>query len=245
MPHSHQVTPYSDSETTKKGQVTKMFDGIAPYYDFLNHFLSLGVDVYWRKKAIASIDSKNVNKVLDVATGTGDLAIQAYKKWKPVHITGLDISKEMLKLGEKKIEKQNLPEFIEMVLGDSENLAYPEQTFDVTMSAFGVRNFENLEKGLSEMYRVLKPGGQILVLEFSKPYLFPLKQFFGLYFKYILPLIGKIKSKDPKAYQYLYESVQVFPDFQGFSDILKKVGFSETNYKALSGGICTIYTAIK
>ena len=222
-----------------------MFDGIAPYYDFLNHFLSLGVDVYWRKKTIATLSKFQYQSVLDVATGTTDLALEAHKQWKSPHIIGLDISQEMLRLGEKKLAKRGLSETIKLIHGDSEQLPFQEAEFDVTMSAFGVRNFENLEKGLAEMHRVLKPGGKILVLEFSKPYLFPLKQIFGLYFKYILPLIGKLKSKDPKAYAYLYESVQAFPDYERFAQVLQHVGFKDTTYSSLTGGICTVYTGTK
>lgn len=245
MPHPSQVTPYSDPEASKKSQVTRMFDGIAPYYDFLNHLLSLGIDVYWRKKTIAKLSEFNCQRVLDVATGTTDLALEAHKQWKSPKIIGLDISKEMLRLGEKKLEKKGLSDDIKLIHGDSENLPFQDGEFDVTMSAFGVRNFENLEKGLIEMHRVLRPGGKILILEFSKPYLFPLKQIFGLYFKYVLPVIGKIKSKDPKAYAYLYESVQAFPDYEQFSQVLQRVGFKNPTYSSLTGGICTVYTGTK
>ncbi|MFZ1702930.1 MAG: bifunctional demethylmenaquinone methyltransferase/2-methoxy-6-polyprenyl-1,4-benzoquinol methylase UbiE [Saprospiraceae bacterium] len=245
MSETHHITPYKDTETSKKRQVTKMFDSIAPYYDFLNRFLSLGIDVRWRKKAIKEMASVVQENILDVATGTADLAIESAKKLKVKKVVGLDISAEMLKLGEKKIAKLGLQETIELVEGDSENLPYADASFDITMSAFGVRNFENLTVGLTEMYRVLTPGGNIMVLEFSKPKSFPLKQIFGVYFKYFLPMVGKLKSKDPKAYTYLYESVQLFPDYEKFTNILKKIGFKNTRFIPLTGGICTIYVGTK
>jgi demethylmenaquinone methyltransferase/2-methoxy-6-polyprenyl-1,4-benzoquinol methylase len=245
MPDSSQVTPYKDVHTSKKKQVTSMFDGIAPYYDFLNRFLSLGIDVIWRKKAIKQLQNVRHNTILDVATGTADLAIEAALSLKPLKINGLDISKEMLRLGDKKIEDKNLTSVITLEHGDSENLPYQSDSFDVAMSAYGVRNFENLIAGLKEMYRVIQPGGTIMVLEFSKPKVFPLKQFFGIYFKYLLPLIGRIKSRDTKAYSYLYESVQVFPDYHQFTSKLEEAGFKQTKFIPLTGGICTIYLGTK
>jgi demethylmenaquinone methyltransferase/2-methoxy-6-polyprenyl-1,4-benzoquinol methylase len=240
-----QVTPYNTAEASKKNQVTRMFDSIAPYYDFLNRLLSLGVDVYWRKKAIKKLKNIPHSYILDVATGTADLAVEATKLLHPVKVTGMDISKEMLKLGEKKIQQAGLDNVIVLENGDSEKLRYESESFDVTMSAFGVRNFENLVKGLQEMHRVLKPGGTIMVLEFSKPFRFPLKQLFGIYFKYILPFIGRIRSRDPKAYTYLYESVQVFPDYEKFTKKLIEAGFKEAQFYPLTGGICTIYIGKK
>jgi demethylmenaquinone methyltransferase / 2-methoxy-6-polyprenyl-1,4-benzoquinol methylase len=239
-----QVTPYG-GETSKKGQVTSMFDKIAPYYDQLNRILSLGIDVWWRRKAISLLRSKPADKILDIATGTCDLALEAARVLKPVHITGLDISPKMLEIGQQKLVKAGLVSTITLEVGDSENLRYADNTYDIVMAAFGVRNFENLEAGLTEMYRVMKEDGTMMVLEFSKPRVFPLKQCFNAYFKYLLPVIGRIKSKDPKAYQYLYESVQAFPDYDKFTDILTKIGFKESSYKPLSGGICTIYLARK
>lgn len=238
------ITPYDDI-TSKKGQVTRMFDKIAPYYDHLNRVLSLGIDIIWRKKAIKMLSIEKPSTILDIATGTADLAIEAAKVIKPKKITGLDISANMLKIGDDKITKLGLDHVITLELGDSENLHYADNSFDAVMAAFGVRNFENLEKGLSEMYRVLNPGGTLIVLEFSKPRYFPLKQLFNIYFKNILPVIGKLRSKDDKAYKYLYESVQVFPDYHLFTDILKKLGFSKSNFKVLSAGICCIYFAKK
>ncbi|NNF33567.1 MAG: bifunctional demethylmenaquinone methyltransferase/2-methoxy-6-polyprenyl-1,4-benzoquinol methylase UbiE [Saprospiraceae bacterium] len=239
-----EVTPYNDEEN-KKGQVTKMFNKIAPYYDYLNRLLSLGIDVIWRKKAIKTLVPYQPQYILDIATGTADLAIEAYKSLKPKHVTGMDISSEMIRIGDNKLLKKKLQDVITLEIGDSENLKYEDGQFDAVTAAFGVRNFGNLEKGLIEMHRVLKQGGRIVILEFSKPKVFPLKQLFNLYFKNILPVIGKIKSKDPKAYQYLYESVQVFPDYENFIKILKKIGFHSTDFKPLSFGICTIYTASK
>jgi demethylmenaquinone methyltransferase / 2-methoxy-6-polyprenyl-1,4-benzoquinol methylase len=238
------ITPYEDS-TSKKGQVTRMFDKIAPYYDHLNRVLSLGIDIIWRKKAIKMLAAEKPKTILDIATGTADLAIEAARVIRPEHITGLDISANMLKIGNEKLIKLGLDKMIHLEQGDSENLHYASDSFDAVMAAFGVRNFENLEKGLAEMYRVLKPGGTLLVLEFSKPKHFPLKQMFNIYFKNILPVIGKIRSKDDKAYKYLYESVQVFPDYHRFTDILIKLGYSKANFKVLSAGICCIYFAKK
>jgi len=245
MSVKNQVTPYADAEVSKKGQVTRMFDKIAPYYDNLNRVLSLGIDVLWRKKAINLLKKENPKTILDIATGTADLAIEAARTIKPDQIIGMDISVNMLKIGEEKINKKGLSDVIKLEAGDSENLQYESDSFDAVMAAFGVRNFENLEKGLAEMFRVLKPGGTMMVLEFSKPRHFPLKQGFNIYFKYILPVIGKVRSKDEKAYKYLYESVQVFPDYDDFTSILKKLGFTQTNYKVLSAGICCIYLAKK
>ena len=245
MSEKAQVTPYADDSVSKKGQVTRMFDKIAPYYDNLNRILSLGIDVIWRRRAISLLKKTAPKTILDIATGTADLAIEAARVLQPDTIIGMDISPNMLKIGDEKILKIGLSDIIKLELGDSENLKYDSDSFDVVMAAFGVRNFENLEKGLAEMYRVLKSGGTILDLEFSKPRHFPLKQGFNIYFKYILPVIGKVRSKDEKAYKYLYESVQVFPDYDDFTTILKKLGFTQANYKVLSAGICCIYLAKK
>ncbi|MBK9254369.1 MAG: bifunctional demethylmenaquinone methyltransferase/2-methoxy-6-polyprenyl-1,4-benzoquinol methylase UbiE [Saprospiraceae bacterium] len=245
MPDITKITPYNAPEESKKGQVTKMFDKIAPYYDTLNRVLSLGIDVWWRKVAIRKLKKYEPKIILDIATGTADLAIEAARVIKPTKITGLDISPNMLEIGRVKIDKKNLSQIIELETGDSENLRFADESYDAVMAAFGVRNFENLEKGLEEMFRVLSVGGTLMILEFSKPTMFPLKQLFNSYFKYILPVIGKIRSKDPKAYQYLYESVQAFPDYEKFAQILEKTGFKNTSYTALTAGICTIYIAKK
>ena len=239
-----EVTPY-DNDENKKGQVTRMFNKIAPYYDYLNRVLSLGIDIIWRKKAIKTLVSHQPKTILDIATGTADLAIEAARTLKPDHITGMDISSEMIRIGDEKLIKRNLQDIIKLEIGDSENLRYNDNHFDAVTAAFGVRNFGNLEKGLTEMHRVLKKGGKLVVLEFSKPKVFPLKQLFNLYFRNILPVIGRIKSKDPKAYQYLYESVQVFPDYENFTEILKNIGFHSTEFRPLSFGICTVYLATK
>lgn len=245
MAEYKKVTPYDSTQDSKKNQVTSMFNKIAPFYDFLNRLLTLRIDVLWRKKAIKLLKKNNPQNILDIATGTADMSIMAAKILSPKSIIGMDISKEMLRVGQTKVDKKSLSELITLEIGDSENLKYADGQFDTIMAAFGVRNFENLEAGLTEMNRVLSVGGTCMILEFSKPKVFPLKQLFNIYFKYILPVIGKLTSKDPKAYEYLYESVQVFPDYDNFTSILKKTGFKDTSYKPLSFGICTIYLAKK
>ncbi len=222
-----------------------MFNKIAPYYDFLNHFLSLGIDTLWRKKAISQLSAVKPKNILDVATGTADLALETCKQLNPEKVIGVDISTEMLEIGRKKIAKRGFENIIDLQEGDSENLSFESNTFDAITVAFGVRNFENLRKGLREMNRVLKQGGQLVILEFSKPRIFPFKQLFNLYFKYLLPTIGKITSKDPKAYKYLYDSVQAFPDGDNFVTILENSGFKSIQCISLSLGICTIYTGRK
>ena len=238
------VKPYQQ-EGSKKTQVGKMFDNIAPYYDFLNRLLSLRMDVLWRRKAIKTIKNRAAKHILDVATGTGDLTIEINRQLKPSKIVGMDLSHEMLEVGRKKMTKKGLDHLISLEQGDSENLRYEDNSFEVATVAFGVRNFENLQVGLAEMHRVLKKNGQIVVLEFSRPTIFPFKQLFNLYFKYVLPLIGKVTSKDPKAYQYLYESVQAFPDGEDFLKVLRETGFNSNQCKKLSLGICSIYTGFK
>lgn len=241
-----EVKPYQ-AEGSKKQQVSKMFDNIAQHYDFLNHFLSLGIDKIWRRKMIAELENVKPQLVLDVATGTGDVAINTIKQLgsTDLHIVGLDISPQMLQVGINKIEVEGLTNRIEMMVGDSENLPFESNKFDAITVAYGVRNFENLERGLSEMQRVLKPNGKLVVLEFSKPQIFPFKQLFNFYFKNILPLIGKITSKDNRAYSYLYESVQVFPDGPNFLKVMEKNGFKSTQCNPLTLGICSIYTGLK
>ncbi len=245
MQHN-QVKPYQKSDATKKEEVTSMFDRIAPFYDLLNGVLSAGIDTLWRRKAIKTVQTRNTDlAILDIATGTADLALEANKQLDAKEIIGLDISQKMIDIGNKKIQKKGLDNTIKLELGDSENLHYDTGYFDVVTAAFGVRNFGDLKKGLSEMHRVLKPGGEMIVLEFSRPTIFPFKQMFNLYFKYILPLIGRFTSKDPRAYSYLYESVQVFPDYDKFGEILKDIGFKQVKWRALSLGICTIYHSVK
>jgi len=228
----------------KKQKVRSMFNSIAPRYDFLNHFLSAGIDYSWRKKAIRLLGRTGPRKILDVATGTADLAIEAVKIH-PEHITGVDIAEDMLKIGREKIEKKHLSSLITLESGDSESLRFGNETFDAAMVAFGVRNFENLEKGLSEMFRVLRPAGVIMVLEFSKPVKFPVKQVYNMYFKYVLPTLGRMISGDPAAYTYLPESVGEFPAGKDFLAILEKVGFRNGKHIPLTFGIASIYYAEK
>lgn len=238
------VTPYG-SNAGKKAEVEQMFDRIAPRYDLLNRVLSLGIDVSWRKRAISYLKDAQPADILDVATGTADVAILMAKILKPRQIIGIDIANQMLELGRGKIAEQGLSEMISLETGDSERLRFEEGSFDAVTVAFGVRNFENLEKGLSEMYRVMRPGGRLVILEFSKPYVFPIKQLYNTYFKYVLPLIGRLTSRDIRAYTYLFESVQAFPEGDQFTDILSKTGFQHPICERLTLGICSIYTATK
>ena len=236
------VTPYNNSETKKK-QVTKMFNNIAGSYDFLNHTLSLGMDNIWRKIAINKLSNKPTT-ILDIATGTGDFAISA-TKYTNATITGIDISEGMLDVGVEKITKQGLTDRIKLQLADSENLPFQDNSYDAITAGFGVRNFEDLNKGLSEMYRTLKSGGKVAILEPSEPTHFPLKQFYNLYFYHILPFIGGIISKDKNAYTYLPDSVSAFPSGNDFLTELNKVGFKECKHIPLTFGIVSLYIAIK
>lgn len=222
-----------------------MFNNISKTYDFLNHFLSLGIDIIWRKKAIGELKQDKPQLILDVATGTGDFAFEALQILKPERITGVDISSGMLEIAAEKIKKRGLGDKFEVKLGDSEKLLFNDNSFDAVTVAYGVRNFENLEKGLSDMLRVLKPGGKVVVLEFSKPKSFPIKQLYSFYFHYVTPAIGKIFSKDNSAYKYLPESVEAFPDGKRFTDLMEKVGYRNTKNRPLAFGICSIYTGIK
>ena len=240
-----EVKPYNMGDSSKKEEVRKMFNNIAPKYDLLNRLLSMGIDQQWRKKALRTLDGAPVGQILDMATGTGDLAIMANKMYQPEKIIGVDLAPNMLSIAEKKASKLQMDGTIEFREGDAEQLPFEDGRFDAATVAFGVRNFGDLEKGLSEMRRVLKKGGRIVVLEFTMPRMFPFRQIYHGYFRYILPAIGKITSKDPKAYRYLYESVQAFPDYDRFTTVLEKVGFSEARYKSLSLGICAIYTGVK
>lgn len=243
--HDHDyVKPYGES-SSKKEEVGKMFDSIAPTYDLLNRGTSLGVDTLWRAKMIRHLDAEEHKKVLDVATGTADVAIQTIKRAAVDHVTGLDLSEGMLAYGRKKVSAAGLDDRITLVQGDSENLPYAEGAFDAVTVSFGVRNFEHLEKGLAEMHRVLRPGGKVVILEFSRITFAPIRWAFNFYFGKIMPLIGRLQSKDPRAYAYLFESVQAFPSGKAFTDILDQVGYKKTEWKALTFGIATIYTAIK
>lgn len=221
-----------------------MFNSISGRYDFLNHFLSLGIDKRWRKKAINILAADKPKRILDVATGTGDFALQALRV-KPEKIIGVDISEGMLEVGRKKIEQRGLANLIQLQLADSENLPFPDNNFDAVTVGFGVRNFENLKKGLQEINRVMKPGALFVVLEFSRPRKFPFKQGYNLYFKFILPKIGRLVSRDKSAYTYLPESVEAFPDGDKFLAILHETGFKNTACKPLTFGVSSIYTARK
>jgi demethylmenaquinone methyltransferase/2-methoxy-6-polyprenyl-1,4-benzoquinol methylase len=242
---SKTVIPYAADQGTKKEQVADMFNNISKTYDFLNHFLSLGIDVIWRKKAINELKKDQPKLILDVATGTGDFAFEALSILKPEKIIGVDISQGMLDIAQQKIIKRGLSDKFEVKLGDSEKLPFGENQFDAVTVAYGVRNFENLELGLVDIQRVLKPGGKAVVLEFSKPKVFPVKQLYKLYFNYITPAIGKLFSKDARAYTYLPESVAAFPDGEGFIAVMGKAGFKNTKCRPLAFGICSIYTGIK
>ena len=221
-----------------------MFNNISANYDFLNHFLSLGIDHLWRKRAVKQLQKQQPKVLLDLATGTGDFAI-ACLKLKPEKIIGMDISSGMLEVGKLKMKKRAFDNIIDMQLGDSENMPFADHTFDAITVGFGVRNYENLEKGLGEMLRVLKPGGQAVILEFSKPKAFPIKQLFGFYSKVLIPLFGKYISKDERAYTYLPESVAAFPEGAAFVAVLEKVGYQTLEPIRLSGGIASIYIGTK
>jgi demethylmenaquinone methyltransferase / 2-methoxy-6-polyprenyl-1,4-benzoquinol methylase len=238
------VLPYKNDTSGKKQQVARMFDTISGNYDFLNHFLSFGVDIGWRKKAIQLLKQENPKLILDVATGTGDFAIQALKL-NPEKVIGIDISEGMLDVGRKKMIERGYDKVIELRSGDSENLPFEENKFDAIIVAFGVRNFENLQKGLAEMLRVLKPGGRVVVLEFSKPTAWYFKPIYQFYFKFITPAIGKAFSKDSEAYSYLPESVKAFPDGKDFTAILDRLGYKNTSCRPLTFGISSLYTGTK
>lgn len=239
------VVPYKEKETGKREQIAEMFDNISPKYDLLNRLLSGGIDVWWRKKAISMLRSAQPKIILDIATGTGDLAVEAVKQLKPEKVIGVDISEGMLAIGREKMKKIGMENVIELRSGDSEKLLFDNNTFDAVIVSFGVRNFENLEKGLTDMHRVTKPGGTCLIVEFSKPKTPIIKQLYWLYNSTILPLIGKIISKDKAAYSYLPESVKAFPEGNDFLQVFEKAGFSETKSVPLTFGICTVYIGKK
>ncbi|MEE9362904.1 MAG: bifunctional demethylmenaquinone methyltransferase/2-methoxy-6-polyprenyl-1,4-benzoquinol methylase UbiE [Cellulophaga sp.] len=238
------VTPYKDSELGKKEQVTKMFDAISGNYDGLNRVISFGIDIKWRKRVVAILKKKKPQSILDIATGTGDLAISLIET-EAEKIVGLDISPGMLAVGKKKVAAKNLNDTIEMILGDGEKLPFEDATFDAATVGFGVRNFEDLEQGLAEIYRVLKPSGTFVVLETSIPTKTPYKQGYHFYTKYILPVIGKLFSKDNSAYAYLSESAAVFPHGKDFNNILQKIGFIAIENKPQTFGVASIYIATK
>lgn len=244
QPHDH-IIPFKESAKTKKEQVAEMFDQIAGKYDFMNRFLSARTDVGWRIKAINTLQKYHPETILDIATGTGDMAIRAYKMLHPKKITGIDISVNMLEVGKQKIAKEGLSDYIDLQNGDSENIQFANATFDAAMAAFGVRNFEDLDKGLREIHRVLKPTGRLLILEFSRPKPGIFKGIYKLYMQLIAPQIAKVVAQNKEAYQYLNDSANAFPEREDFLVILQKAGFKNTSYKALTFGICCIYTGEK
>lgn len=244
LPHDH-IIPFKDSGKTKKEQVAEMFDRIAGRYDFLNRFLSARTDVNWRKKAIRTLKNQDPKLILDVATGTADMAILACRILNPEKITGIDISGQMLEVGRKKIEKEGFSDRIELLTGDSETISFAGNTFDAVMAAFGIRNFENLEKGLSEMLRVLKPGGRLVILEFSRPRRKLVRSLYNLYMGFVAPSVARWFRQNRAAYEYLCESSNAFPDRQDLVHILNKTGYTDTRFKSLSLGVCCIYTGRK
>jgi len=241
---SETIKPYQDSAASKKEQVAQMFDTISENYDGLNKIISFGTDAKWKQKILKMVAVKKPSTILDIATGTGDLAI-LFSTTSATEIIGLDISQGMLDIGKQKIEAQKLDTKIQMVLGDGENIPYADNYFDVITVAYGVRNFEHLEKGLSEILRTLKPGGQFIILETSVPTKFPFKQGYFLYTNFVMPTIGKLFSKDKKAYAYLSNSAQNFPFGEVLNNILRKIGFIEVVHLPQTMGVATIYTASK
>jgi demethylmenaquinone methyltransferase / 2-methoxy-6-polyprenyl-1,4-benzoquinol methylase len=237
------VTPYNSNES-KKEQVAKMFDNISHRYDFLNSLLSLGIHKGWRKQCVKLLKETNPQRILDVATGTADFAIEC-AKLQPQTIVGVDISEGMMKVGREKIKKLGLEQIIKLESGNAETLNYPDNSFEAIVVGFGVRNFQDLEQGLKNLFRILKPGGKIVILEFSYPTNSIVKAGYNFYFSYVTPLIGKIFSKDPRAYSYLMESVKAFPNNENFVAVLNACGFTQTHFKNLSFGIAAIYEGRK
>ncbi|HJC92910.1 MAG TPA: bifunctional demethylmenaquinone methyltransferase/2-methoxy-6-polyprenyl-1,4-benzoquinol methylase UbiE [Candidatus Phocaeicola excrementigallinarum] len=246
MPHYPQenIKPY-DKDGSKAAQVEKMFDHIAPAYDNLNHLLSWGIDKYWRKKAIALLKPFRPQHIMDVATGTGDFAIKACKELNPDELIGTDISEGMMNVGREKVKQLGLERQISFAKEDCTSLSFPDNRFDAITVAFGVRNFEDLDRGLKEMYRVLVPGGHLVILELSTPERFPMKQLYSIYSRIVIPSLGKLLSKDHSAYTYLPQSIKAFPQGEVMQRILHKAGFSQVRFKRLTLGICTLYFATK
>lgn len=242
-PQQH-IKPY-DKEGKKSEQVERMFDNIARTYDRLNHALSLGIDRRWRRKAIAWLRPFRPQRVMDAATGTGDFAILACRKLRPRQLIATDISEGMMNVGRQKAKEQGLADTISFVREDCTSLSFADNEFDAVTVAFGIRNFEDLDQGLSEMCRVLKPGGHLVILELTTPDRFPMKQLFAIYSKTVIPLLGKILSKDKSAYHYLPDTIKVFPQGEIMKEVIGKAGFREVNFRRLTGGICTLYTATK
>ncbi|MEI6946155.1 bifunctional demethylmenaquinone methyltransferase/2-methoxy-6-polyprenyl-1,4-benzoquinol methylase UbiE [Paraflavisolibacter sp. H34] len=243
FPHDS-IKPFAGEEG-KKQQVSSMFDRIAGRYDFMNRFLSAGIDVSWRIKAIKQLASEHPQHLLDVATGTGDMAIRACRMLRPHKVTGIDISPGMLEIGRKKVAQEGLGEKIELLDGDSETIKFADNTFDAVTVAFGVRNFEHLQQGLGEILRVMRPGAKLVVLEFSKPKAGIIRGLYNFYMGWIAPQLAKLFRQNKQAYQYLNESAKAFPDRQQFVEVLRQVGYSETYFKPLSLGICCIYCGRK
>ncbi len=239
------VVPYKEKDSSKREQIAEMFDNVSPKYDFLNHLLSGGIDFWWRKKAISYLRAEKPQLILDIATGTGDLAIEAVKQLKPQKVIGVDISEGMLSFGREKMKKLGLEKTIELQTGDSEKLLFDNNTFDAVIVSFGVRNFENLQKGLTDMCRVTKSGGTCVVMEFSNPKTPVIKQLYWFYSSKILPFIGKLISPDSSAYSYLPESVKAFPEGDDFLRVFEKSGFSQTKCIPLTFGTCSIYIGKK
>lgn len=243
---NNNIKPYSEQED-KKTQIQRMFNNIAHSYDFLNHVLSLGIDRTWRKKMINALQGHPVNILLDLATGTGDVAFTAARFLPVKRIVGLDLSVNMIAIARNKLAGKIFKPPVEITFGegDAESINFEDQSFDAITVAFGVRNFQNLQNGLAEMYRVLKPGGKAVILEFTKPRIFPFKQLYFFYFQYVLPLFGKLTSKDQRAYSYLFESVIAFPEYAQFTQIMAEQGFTKVEFRPLTLGICTIYQGSK
>ena len=238
------IKPYNDDEK-KSVQVEKMFDNIAPAYDQLNHALSWNIDKSWRRKAINWLKPFHPQRMMDVATGTGDFAIQACRILQPEELIGTDISEGMMNVGREKVKKEGLSDKISFAREDCTSLSFADNDFDAITVAFGIRNFEGLDKGLSEMCRVLKTGGHLVILELSTPDRFPMKQLFTIYSKVVIPLLGKCLSKDNSAYTYLPQSIRAFPQGEVMQEVIRKAGFSQVNFRRLTFGICTLYTATK
>lgn len=241
---SEQILPYNKDEN-KGEQVKRMFDSIAGKYDLLNHTLSLGIDKGWRRKGIAFLRPFHPQTILDIATGTGDLAISMYRTLKAQHITGADISEGMMEVGRRKVAKAGYSEHISFEQQDCTELTYPDNSFDAVTAAFGVRNFESIERGIAEMYRVLKPGGHLMILELSTPERFPMKQLYRLYSKIVIPNVGRFFSKEKAAYSYLPESIKVVPQGKVMTDLLGRQGFTEARVQTFTFGICSLYTGTK
>ena len=237
-----EVKPYQEADKTKKQEVREMFNNIAHRYDFLNHYLSLGIDFFWRNRLLKALKKQSPSKILDMATGTGDVAILLAKKMPNAQILGIDIADKMLDVARHRARKTHVPN-VEFVTGEAENIDAKDNSFDAATVAFGVRNFENVLAGLKEFRRVIRAKGSLYILEFSKPQRFPVKQLFGFYFKHILPPIGKFFSKDAKAYNYLHDSVEAFPYGTKFAHELQKAGFEHVKINPLTFGICTLYIA--